>query len=273
MKSSSRSSFSSLAECIQQKKRNGRQNEENEVEILYNPKKIEIQSQPEHVVPEDSPRFEVGDPHARDYFVENGYVVIKEVASSANIISSNLLFWNFLEKKTKMRRDDPSSWSNSNFREIGSSSTGIIGGGGFGQSEFMWSLRTLPSVTTSFNLLYGRDPSNQLITSFDGGVMFRPWQQEEHPDAITWCTQSGWFHVDQGRSLRGSQCIQGVLSLTDCNERTGGLCLIPKSHLYHDELVDSLPAHLDGNYVPVPASFHVLTHPQILPTCRAGEDS
>jgi hypothetical protein len=100
--------------------------------------------------------------------------------------------------------------------------------------------------------------------------MFRPWQ---HPDLISACTQSGWYHVDQGRSLRGPQCIQGVLTLTDCNESTGGLCIIPKSHLYHDELVDSLPTQVDGNFVPVPASFHVLNHPQILPKCQAGTSS
>jgi ectoine hydroxylase-related dioxygenase (phytanoyl-CoA dioxygenase family) len=97
--------------------------------------------------------------------------------------------------------------------------------------------------------------------------MFRPWQ---HPDLVSACTQSGWYHVDQGQSLRGLQCIQGVLTLTDCNESTGGLCLIPKSHLYHDELVDSLPTRVDGNFVPVPAPFHVLKHPQILPRCQAG---
>jgi hypothetical protein len=270
MESSSRSpSFLSLAECIRNKKQQRARNNGNDVEVLYNPMKIEIQSQPEHVVAVHSPRFEVGDSKARDYFLENGYVVIKQVASVENITDGNSLFWDFIEKKTDMVREEPATWIDSNFKRLGSISTGIIGGGGFGQSEFMWYLRTLPSVTTSFNLLYDRDPSNHLITSFDGGVMFRPWQH--HPDLTSCRTQSGWYHVDQGRSMRGPQCIQGVLSLTDCNELTGGLCVIPKSHLYHDELVDSLPARLDGNFVPVPASFHVLNHPQILPICVAGQ--
>lgn len=258
----------SLSECMKQKRSQGRKSSCGEdIEIYVKPSQVEIHKQPEHVTAQTVPRYQVGDPDAREYFTENGFVVVRGVASDVEIEDAKLLFWDFVELKAGMRKEDPSTWTDTNFKKIGSPLTGIIAGQGFGQSEFLWHLRTLTAVSTSFNILYDRDPNQPLISSFDGGVMFRPWQ---HPDLVSACTQGGWYHVDQGRSLRGLQCIQGVLTLTDCDESTGGLCLIPRSHIHHDELVDSLPAHMDGNFVPVPATFHVLKDPQVLPKCQAG---
>lgn len=257
----------SLQECIKLKKLQGKHKNGDDVEIFCHTDQVEVHQQPEHVIAVNVPRFSVGDPNARDYFHENGYVVVKDIATEVEIEYGKLLFWDFAENKAGMKKSDPTTWIDSNFRKIGSTLTGIMGGAGFGQSDFMWHLRTLPNVSTSFNILYNRDHESPLITSYDGGVMFRPWQ---HPDLVSACTQSGWYHVDQGRSLRGPQCIQGVLSLTDCNEFTGGLCVIPKSHLHHDELVDSLPSRFAENFIPIPANFHVLKQPQVLPICKAG---
>lgn len=108
-----------------------------------------------------------------------------------------------------------------------------------------------------------------LITSFDGGNIFRPWQTEALQDH---CTTSGWMHVDQGRTLRGKQCIQGLITLTDVNEGTGGFCCIPGSHQHHDELMDSrVPVSNNDNYVKIPGDFHALQDEQVLPRCEAGD--
>lgn len=237
----------------------------NSIEILYSKKNYMIETQPDNVHVKNIEKFDINNSNLINYFNENGFVIIKNIATENEINNSTNLFWNFIEENSNMKRDDISTWTDNNFRRVGSTSTGILAGAGFGQSDFLWSLRTIPNVSHAFNLLYNRNEDNQLITSFDGGVMFRPWH---HPDLLSNCTQSGWFHVDQGRTLRGLQCIQGMLTLTNADETTGGLCLIPKSHLYHDELMETI--YREGNYIPIPPRFHVLQHEQILPCCSAG---
>mmetsp|Transcript_19136 Transcript_19136/g.32030 ORF Transcript_19136/g.32030 Transcript_19136/m.32030 type:complete len:190 (-) Transcript_19136:1960-2529(-) len=80
------------------------------------------------------------------------------------------------------------------------------------------------------------------------------------------------MHVDQGRTLRGKQCIQGLVTLTDVSEGTGGFCCIPGSHHHHDELMDTcVPVSNNDNYVKIPGDFHGLTAEQVLPRCKAGD--
>lgn len=78
------------------------------------------------------------------------------------------------------------------------------------------------------------------------------------------------MHVDQGRLLRGRQCIQGLVTLTDVTEETGGFCCIPGSHRFHDSLVDK-HATSDDNYMKIPADAPCLQDSQILPRCLAGD--
>lgn len=81
---------------------------------------------------------------------------------------------------------------------------------------------------------------------------------------------SGWLHVDQGRSLRGMQCIQALVTLTSVTEETGGFFCIPRSHNYHEELVTS-HAKDDDNYLKVPGDFPCLKDPQVMPRCFPGD--
>lgn len=89
-----------------------------------------------------------------------------------------------------------------------------------------------------------------LITSFDGGNAFRPFGLDAEAAAGTaagtaagmaawrggWKTSGGWYHVDQGPSNRGKCCVQGLVTLTDATQHTGGLTVIPRSHNKHDLL-------------------------------------
>ena len=84
-----------------------------------------------------------------------------------------------------------------------------------------------------FSRIYQTD---DLICSMDGGNIFRPWNDAvEHDDRRT---ANGWYHVDQGKVLRGRHCIQGMLTLSNCSAMTGGFCCIPGSHLLHDSYID-----------------------------------
>mmetsp|Transcript_5229 Transcript_5229/g.8056 ORF Transcript_5229/g.8056 Transcript_5229/m.8056 type:complete len:351 (-) Transcript_5229:175-1227(-) len=221
-------------------------------------------TQPTHITPYTPPRYHCNDPSFIDYLHEYGYVVIQNVITDEEIVDARELCWKFLEKDAGMFSDDISTWNNSNFGKIGSSATGIIFYG-INQSDFLWFLRLLKPVKTAFSTIFGDD---NLLTSFDGGNIFRPWHSKSANGM--WKTSSGWFHVDQGRTLRGLQCVQGLVTLYDATEATGGFCAIPKSHLCHDELVNEAASN-DKNFVRVPHDFAALNGPQHLITCKAGD--
>lgn len=69
---------------------------------------------------------------------------------------------------------------------------------------------------------------DDLLVSFDGAAVYRPWRERRQ------CrTKGGWYHVDQNYwnvGRQGFACVQGMVTLTDVHEGTGGLVLIPGSH-------------------------------------------
>ena len=88
-----------------------------------------------------------------------------------------------------------------------------------------------------------------LIVSFDGGNLFRP---HHRPGKAGWKTRGGWWHVDQGPKKRGLCAVQGLVALSDATEQTGGLCVVPGSHLGHDDLMQFALADHDFHHVPEP---------------------
>ena len=69
--------------------------------------------------------------------------------------------------------------------------------------------------------------------------------------------------------MRGFQCVQGLVTLTDVTAGTGGLCLIPQSSQFHEALMDLTGE--ENNFVEIPPSFPALSNKQILPLCQAGD--
>ena len=123
------------------------------------------------------------------YLDEHGYAVIKGAANSAAIARGHDDFWRFHEdlgdeggQCEQVLRNDPSTWG---VDFLPHPATGIVTGCGFGNSKFCWNLRTLPAVREAFEAIWGTE---DLITSYDGGNAFRPW--EDRPD---WKTQGGWW--------------------------------------------------------------------------------
>ena len=184
-----------------------------------------------------------------------GYVVIREVATSDQVKHARDLLWSFVERNTTMRRGEPATWTDAAFQKIGHVGTGICAGCYAGHSALCWYVRCLPPVKRAFELIWSTD---QLLVSFDAMNIFRPPGSGETADAIR--TLSNWWHVDQGRLKRGRHAIQGFVSLTDATTATGGLCVMPGSHVYHDELLSYTAAH-DKDYLQVPS-------PDINPLCR-----
>ncbi|CAM4946233.1 unnamed protein product [Rotaria socialis] len=177
-----------------------------------------------------SPRFSVTDNKQLDegftYLNAHGYVVISDVMSQDEVNMNKELLWKFIESvsNSTIKRDDPETWPSF-------SSHGVINGLGIGQSEFLWSVRSNRQVKNIFARLWN---TRQLLVSFDGCGVYRDWRYNS-----TWKTNDSWDHVDQNPKLKPDRCcIQGIVSLTDQNQRISGLIVYPRTHLRFTELWD-----------------------------------
>lgn len=87
--------------------------------------------------------------------------------------------------------------------------------------EHAWFIRTNPRLQAVFKGLWGTE---HLVTSFDGSC-FIPKE----------CTRkdSIWTHSDQSPLLNAHICYQGLVSLTNNEERT--LVVYDRTHLYHHQ--------------------------------------
>lgn len=204
------------------------------------------------------PRFDPDDPALLTFLDEHGYVVVKGVANAAEVAQAKSLLWGFFESRADMRQDEPASWTNARFSAVGDPTTGIVWGNGIGQSEACWYVRTRPRVKRAFARIWGTD---ELITSFDGANAFRPYHAR---GAGAHRTMGGWWHVDQGNKKSGRHAVQGAVLLTAATEQTGGLCVVPGSHLGHGDLMSYTSTSPDGqDFVHVPS-------PHINPLVRGG---
>lgn len=210
------------------------------------------------------PRFELEDAAWRDYFEENGYVVIANVLSEEQIEHAKDLLLSWLEEISNFDRNDVTTWDDEDFPA--STSTGICSRYGIGQSDFQWYMRTRPKVKASFAKLWDTD---DLLSSFDGCGIFRPWLYNQD-----WKTSGGWFHVDQSTKSKGGvgfQCTQGLINLFDCDDTTGGLTVKPKTHKHHTELCERSRMH-SGHYVSIDRRDPLLNMgPAQLVVCKAGD--
>ena len=170
------------------------------------------------------PRFDVNDPKGYKHLEEKGYVVFKNVIptkSEINEIKKDI--WNWLEQlsfpisdtEKKIDRNDPETWHDGNWPT--DPDTGIVFSFGVGQTNFSWKVRSYPLVKKAFAKIWN---TNDLIVSFDGCNLYRPWKYY-----LDWRTKGKWWHLDQNarrKESKGKQSIQGLLALTDgmCSNHT-----------------------------------------------------
>jgi len=203
------------------------------------------------VEPCSPPRFEATDPAMLKYLEEHGYAIVRSAIKpgSDEMERIKCQFWDWHESIGHgVRREEPSTWG----REfVAHPATGIIAAYGFGQSRFLWSLRTLPAVRSAFEAIW---KTADLLSSFDGGNAFRP--------DPAWRTQGGWWHCDQNGTKpdrQGRVCVQGLVLLTPANEWTGGFCVVPRTHMLHAAFSERHPwADQQGDFLPVPEGDAIL---------------
>lgn len=198
--------------------------------------------------PYSPPVFSPGSSDGAEFFRTQGYAVWGPVLTPPEVEEAGRLAWDFLEGlHPAIRRDQPATWINRHWPST--FTNGIVGEHGVGQSDFLWYLRTRAAVNQCFESLWRAlrpdvtSPAD-LITSFDGANFYRPWSYES-----SWKTTGSWYHVDQGQSRSGFQCAQGVVLVTEASEHTGGLVVVPGSHLQHVARTHGQAAR--GDYVPL----------------------
>jgi len=186
------------------------------------------------------------------------------VAGPDQIRQAEQDFWDFHQSlKPNCKRDDPRTWDD----WLASGTTGIIGTGVFNHSNFVWNARLLPGVRQAFQLIW---EATNMIVSYDGGNAFRPWRMD-----YNWLTRGGWWHVDQN-SVRGPHrvgkvCVQGLVTFTDATPETGGLCVIPGSHRFHEEVCKRSPyAATSRDFLMVEMTDPVMQHDGVLVCAKAG---
>jgi len=214
------------------------------------------------------PRFDLEDVAWQEYLQSNGYVVIKNIIDKSKVkeLRNDVYDWceNHPSGGRVFNREDPESWRES---FLGNPATGIVWASGAGQADHMWKLRGEERVQRAFKKIWNTD---RLLTSFDVFNLFRPWAYEEE-----WRTKGGWFHVDQNGNnpkRKGFQCVQGLVNLYDADETTGGLTLIPKSHLDFPDMCARLkwPAS-HGDFLPIHFMDPVLKEVKKFVNAKAGD--
>jgi hypothetical protein len=226
-----------------------------------------------HVSATSDARFDINNEEEAgkmlEYLDKYGYAVVAGAASSTDIARAKDSFWTFWEKekfKGSLDRGDMKTWNN----WIANAATGIlVSSRGANHNDFLWGARSLPMVKKTFSRIWNDD---NLIVSYDSGGVFRPWKYN-----VQWLTNGGWWHTDQnslrGPHRRGRVTIQGLVTYYDATAETGGLCVIPGSHLQHDELCERAPgAKMKVDWVSISAGDTVLRSAEPTLVCAKAGD-
>lgn len=212
-----------------------------------------------------SPRFLLDDPAWLNHLNAEGFAVLANVVSEEQLGQACCLLWDFLEANSgpaPWRRSSPETWTDEALRNIGCPLRGLVNGAGMGQSDFLWFLRTLPRVRQVFEKIWG---TQELLVSFDCAGIFRPWHHGFKK------TVSGWWHVDQGAAKQGRHAVQGFVSLYPADGSTGGLTVVPKSHLRFAEVVKDQQNPREDYFTVQPYCPVLQSLPRRLVCCQAGD--
>ena len=154
---------------------------------------------------------------------DEGYVVIKNILTSSEQKKGIDLFkedWNTVSPKFDF--NDTTDWSIKNSPMIFSKGQAVFNG--FGQSNFMWYLRTNSVIKNIFEKIHN---TKDLSVSFDGFSVFITNQQKSKP----------WLHVDQNPS-NNIYSIQGSYNFFKVDKDDAGFLVVPKSHKEYKPMVN-----------------------------------
>mmetsp|Transcript_115108 Transcript_115108/g.358476 ORF Transcript_115108/g.358476 Transcript_115108/m.358476 type:complete len:332 (+) Transcript_115108:52-1047(+) len=146
-----------------------------------------------------------------------GFVVLRGVATADQVCVAKDLLWDGIrERFTDVARDNPDTWTFPLHR------AGIVPW--LAQSAGAWAVRGWPSVKRAFASIWEAD---DLIVSMDCVLLWRPWWVDSD-----WKPSTEGLHLDQNPfSKVGLECVQGMVPLLPVTGASGGLQVVPGSHL------------------------------------------
>jgi len=193
-----------------------------------------------HISYQHVPRFRTGDSAATDYLEEHGYVIFANALTATEASKAVGLLWDYLEElETGIDRADIDTWGDDRWPTAVHG--GILPSYGIGHSAAQWFIRDVPNVKQCFAQVW--DGDEDLLVSFDGVTIWRPWTYEE-----SWKTNAGnsWLHIDQHPIGRpGKHCVQGLVNLLPTSPETGGNVVIPGSHRLFEKIPEQYTERLD----------------------------
>ena len=212
-----------------------------------------------------SPRFELAEADAAQAHLEEyGFCIFRSVLSATECAASLSQLWDFLEcLGAGIDRSTSDTWG-TEAAELVFTARGVIHPHGVIHSAATWGVRSAPGVRKTFASVWGTE---DLIASFDGLCVFRPWNVNR-----AWRTGGPWFHTDQpaflprasvtasgsggaaayeGPSGFRREYVQGFVNLIETTPASGGNVVVPKSHLRYEALArQHLSPETGGSGIP-----------------------
>ena len=151
----------------------------------------------------------------KQFLEEEGYVVIRNILPPDEKSASFDLFKrNWTEVSPNFNWEDQTTWNIQNSPMMFGKGMAIFNG--FGQSDFMWSLRTNPNIYKIFQEIH---QTEDLVVSLDGFSVFLSDKQKSN----------SWLHIDQNPK-NTLYSIQGSYNFLPVGEKDAGFLVVPKSH-------------------------------------------
>jgi ectoine hydroxylase-related dioxygenase (phytanoyl-CoA dioxygenase family) len=170
----------------------------------------------------DSYRFEIDNPGWPAFLEAQGFVVLRRVVPDAPDFVAAL--WDLVEalgdgldRRVAATQRRGRAWPT------------MLHGGMIqyvGHTAAQWALRE--RVAPAFARLHGC-AADELASSFDG-LCFMSGQRAYKPRGPL-----SILHTDQSPRRPARWSVQGLVNLVDNDDRAGGLCVVPRSHLAHAE--------------------------------------
>jgi ectoine hydroxylase-related dioxygenase (phytanoyl-CoA dioxygenase family) len=166
------------------------------------------------------------------FWIQNGYVIIKNAVPKENAERLAKLIWEFEEKDP----NDPETWYADPRAEMKMKE--LVGSGmvEMYNHQYQWDNRQYPRVYEAFADIWGTD---QLWTTIDRANLNIPLRPQD--------TFKGFIHWDYDPSLVPKPVnVQGVLALADqTDENMGGFQCVPELFRTFDEWVKTQPEDRD----------------------------
>lgn len=165
---------------------------------------------------------------------EQGYCIIENVLTPEECASTQAAFDSFLIGLGTGLTKDALSTGNVKSTQLPYNLHGIIEYPRMVGPEVM-NIRFNRNVNKIFSALWDVAPKD-LVTSEDRAC-YMPRAKEAPP------AYRPWLHIDQGNTMPGLQCVQGVVTACDVSDNGGTLVVVPGSHLHHDHLTVEADAY------------------------------